>query len=185
MFLASAFSMVGDMFPEAQRRARWLGVLTSTFGFASMVGPGLGGVMTDEFGWRSVFFINVPVGVAAMVMVALNVPPYRAQRANRVRIDWAGIGVITLAVMTLLLAVEWGGRHGAWTSPLLLGVFGGCAGLFVAFVVIERRAADPLIPPLLFQQRTTALCYGLSLVLGFAMFSLVFYTPLFVRGCLG
>ncbi len=185
MFLASAFSMVGDMFPETQRRARWLGVLTSTFGFASMVGPGLGGVMTDAWGWRSVFFINVPIGVAAMVMVELNVPNYVTQRARRVRIDWAGIGVITLAVTALLLAVEWGGRHGAWASPWLLGTFGLCAGLFVAFVMIERRASDPLIPPLLFRQRTTTLCYGLSLVLGFAMFSLVFYTPLFVQGVLG
>jgi EmrB/QacA subfamily drug resistance transporter len=185
MLQATAFTSVGDMFPQPERRARWQGIITSTFGLASVIGPSLGGIMTDTLGWRSVFYVNLPIGLLAIVVLIFTLPASLSPRVPNARIDWAGAATITLGISALLLAVEWGGSEFAWTSPTILGLLGLSLALLVAFVLIERKAPEPLLPLDLFKLRTVAVCSMISLLIGFALFGLVFYTPLFVQGALG
>jgi EmrB/QacA subfamily drug resistance transporter len=184
MLQATAFTSVGDMFPQPARRARWQGIITSTFGLASVVGPSLGGIMTDTLGWRSVFYVNLPIGILAIVVLIFTLPANISPRVKNARIDWAGAATITLAISALLLAVEWGGSEFAWISPTILGLLGFSLALLVGFVAIERRAPEPLMPLDLFRLRVVALCSLVSVLIGFALFGLVFYTPLFVQGAL-
>jgi EmrB/QacA subfamily drug resistance transporter len=184
MLQATAFTSVGDMFPQPERRARWQGIITSTFGLASVVGPSLGGVMTDSLGWRSVFYVNLPIGILAIVVLMLTLPSKLSPRAPQARIDWAGAATITLGISALLLAVEWGGDSMPWTSPTILGLLAFSAMLLVAFVAIERRAPEPLMPLDLFKLWPMTICSAISVLVGFALFGLVFYTPLFAQGAL-
>ncbi len=185
MVQATAFTSVGDMFPQPERRARWQGIITSTFGLASVVGPSIGGIMTDTLGWRSVFYVNLPIGILAIVVLIFTLPAGLSPRTPNARIDWAGAATITLGISALLLAVEWGGSDLSWASPSILGLLLFSAVLLIAFVAIERRAPEPLMPLDLFKLPTIALCSGISLLIGFALFSLIFYTPLFAQGGLG
>lgn len=184
MLQATAFTSVGDMFPQPERRARWQGILTSSFGLASVVGPSLGGIMTDTLGWRSVFYVNLPVGILAIAVLTLTLPGNLSPRTPNARIDWAGAALITAAVSAFLLAVEWGGGQMPWGSPTIVGLLAGSALLLAAFVWVERHAPEPLMPLDLFQIRTVAICCLISLLIGFALFGLVFYTPLLAQGAL-
>lgn len=184
MLQATAFTSVGDMFPQPERRARWQGIITSTFGLASVVGPTLGGIMTDTLGWRSVFYVNLPVGILAIVVLIFALPAKLSPRTPHARVDWAGAALITTAVSAFLLAVEWGGEVMPWGSPTIIGLLAGSAVLLAAFVWVERHAPEPLMPLDLFQMRTVAICSAISLLIGFALFSLVFYTPLLAQGAL-
>jgi EmrB/QacA subfamily drug resistance transporter len=184
MLQATAFTSVGDMFPQPERRARWQGIITSTFGLASVVGPSLGGFMTDSLGWRSVFYVNLPIGILAIAVLLFTLPANLSPRASQVRIDWAGAATITLGISALLLAVEWGGDAMPWTSPTILGLLIFSGALLAAFVVIERRAPEPLMPLDLSKLRPMAICSLISVLIGFALFGLVFYTPLFAQGAL-
>jgi EmrB/QacA subfamily drug resistance transporter len=184
MLQATAFTSVGDMFPQPERRARWQGIITSTFGLASVVGPSVGGLMTDSLGWRSVFYVNLPIGILAIVVLIFTLPAKLSPRAAHVRIDWAGAATITLGISALLLAVEWGGDAMPWTSPTILGLLIFSGVLLAAFVAIERRAPEPLMPLDLFTLRPMAICSIISVLIGFSLFGLVFYTPLFAQGAL-
>jgi EmrB/QacA subfamily drug resistance transporter len=184
MLQATAFASVGDMFPQAERRARWQGIITGTFGLASVVGPSLGGIMTDSLGWRSVFYVNLPIGILAIVMIWLTLPANLSPRVPNARIDWGGAATITVGISALLLAVEWGGAQYAWGSPQILGLLALGLVALVGFLLIERRAPEPLLPLDLFRNRMIALCAGMSLLVGFALFALVFFTPLLAQGAL-
>ncbi|HEU4327975.1 MAG TPA: MDR family MFS transporter [Roseiflexaceae bacterium] len=185
MLQATAFASVGDMFPQPERRARWQGIITGTFGLASVVGPSLGGIMTDTMGWRSVFYVNLPIGLLAILMIWQTLPANLAPRVPNARIDWAGAATITLSISALLLAVEWGGRAYAWGSPQILSLLTVGLVALAGFLLVERRAPEPLMPLDLFRNRTVALCAGISLLVGFSLFALVFYTPLLAQGVLG
>ncbi len=185
MLQATAFASVGDMFPQPERRARWQGIITGTFGLASVIGPSLGGIMTDTMGWRSVFYVNLPIGLLAILMIWQTLPSHLAPRAHNARIDWAGAATITLSISALLLAVEWGGREYAWVSPQILSLLAVGLVALAGFLLVERRAPEPLMPLDLFRNRTVALCAGISLLVGFSLFALVFYTPLLAQGVLG
>lgn len=185
MLQATAFTSVSDMFPQPERRARWQGLITSTFGIASVVGPSLGGVMTDGLGWRSVFYVNLPIGIVAFALIWFTLPADLSPRAEHARIDWAGSATITLAISALLLAVEWGGETMPWGSPQIIGLLSFSVVMLIVFGLIERRAVEPLLPLDLFKNRTILLCSLISLLLGFALFALVYYTPLLLQGGLG
>lgn len=185
MLQATAFTSVSDMFPQAARRARWQGLITSTFAIASVVGPVMGGVMTESLGWRSVFYINLPVGIAAFALVQIFLPANLSPRTPNARIDWAGAATITVAISALLLVVEWGGNTMPWVSPTIIGLATLCIASLVAFIIIERRAPEPLFPIDLLKRQTILFANIVSLLAGFAMFALVYFTPLLLQGGLG
>jgi|HigsolmetaAR201D_1030396.scaffolds.fasta_scaffold08761_2 EmrB/QacA subfamily drug resistance transporter len=184
MIQATGFSSISDIFPQPERRVRWQGVVTSTFGLASVLGPTLGGVMTDNLGWRSVFYVNLPVGILAVIVLIFTLPRELSPRQPNARIDWPGVATITLSISALLMAVEWSGEMG-WSSPLIVGLLLFGFAMLVLFVWIEWRAPEPLMPLDLFTIPTVTISCLVSLLVGFALFSLIFYTPLFAQGSLG
>ncbi|GAA4038537.1 MDR family MFS transporter [Nonomuraea soli] len=179
---AMAITIVGDMV-RPRARARYQGYLGAEYAVATIVGPFLGGYLTDAFSWRWVFLINLPLGVAALIVTALvlKLPPRRVERT----IDWPGIALGLTGLTCLLLVASWGGQQYPWTSPIILGL--GVAGvvLLALFVVAERRAPEPLIPLGLFTGSVSRMALILILLVGVVNFTAVSYLPTFLQIGLG
>lgn len=180
---ANAFAVVGDLYPPAER-GRWQGLLGGVFGLSSIVGPTLGGWLTDHASWRWNFFINIPVGIVALVAVASLLPHIEPDRKER-SIDYAGALLLTGSLVSLLLGLIWGGNQYPWGSPTVLGLLGGATIGFLAFGLVERRATDPILPLSLFQNRIFAVSISALFFVGVGMFGAIVFIPLFAQLCLG
>lgn len=183
MLLATVFTLVADIFPDLRDRARYQGFLFSVFALSSVIGPVLGGWITDNLGWRWVFYVNLPLGLLALVVLPRVLPQSIRQRGAR--IDYWGAITITIAIVALLLALELAGAGHAWSSWEVVSGFVVAAAAVALFVPIELHTTEPIIPFTLFRNRTVL---GTSLLLfffGVGMFGLSLYTPLFVQGVLG
>jgi EmrB/QacA subfamily drug resistance transporter len=183
----NAFAQIAELFPDTAKRARWQGFISASFGVSSLLGPSLGGFITDNLSWRWVFYVNLPVGALAITSLALNLP--NANATGRRRIDWWGAGAIIGAVVCLLLALTWGGQKPpsgyAWTSPQILGLFGASLALAALFIFIETRVADPIVPLQLFAMPTMRVVVIVSLGIGGLILGTILYIPLFVQVVLG
>ncbi len=171
-------AIVGDIVPPRER-GRYQGIFGAVFGLASIAGPLLGGYFTTHLSWRWIFYVNLPVGVAALVVLAIVLPG----RLRRVRhaIDYAGAALLAVALSSLTLIADLGGTTLGWTSPAMLALYAAAAVGLVAFVTVERRAAEPVLPPRLFGQRTFVVATTVGLIVGFALFGSVTYFPLFLQ----
>ncbi|HEX8729768.1 MAG TPA: MFS transporter, partial [Ktedonobacterales bacterium] len=134
---SGAFASIGDLFTP-QERGRWQGVIAATFGLASVFGPSLGGWITDNPGWRWVFYVNLPVGAVALITLIIGFPATGSRRGGR-RIDWFGVATIVAAVVPLLVALTWAGASYPWGSPQVIGALALSLAMFVAFALIESR----------------------------------------------
>ncbi|MBF6589941.1 MAG: MFS transporter [Ktedonobacterales bacterium] len=190
--LSLVFTLVGDIFVPAER-ARWQGLFSGVFALASVVGPATGGWITDNTSWRWVFYVNLPLGALALLLLIFKLPThisapnrrYRGWAAIR-RIDFAGVFTAAGATISLMLGLTWGGTTYAWNSPQVLGVLVGAAVLFAVFAIIEAFfAVEPILPLDLFKNQVFAAGALLSLTVGMALFAVVFYLPLFIQGVLG
>ncbi len=177
-----AFAIIGDVIPPRER-GRYQGYFGAVFGLASVAGPLLGGWFTDGPGWRWIFFINVPVGLTALMVtsVSLRMPVTRRQH----RIDYLGAGAIVAAVASLLLYLNWAGNQYGWTAPGPLALVGASALLAVAFVLIERRATEPIIPMRLFDNAVFRVGNIFGFLAGVAMFGGIIFLPLYMQTVLG
>lgn len=173
---------VGDIF-NPKERGRWMGVMGAVFGLSSIIGPAVGGWITDMFSWRWVFYINLPLAVLAMIGVVFSLPRVRAE--ERVRIDWLGSALLVAGLVPVLLGFTWAGTKFSWTSPVELALFGSGAALLALFVRFERKASDPIITPLLFRNRIFSTSLILGLLVSMAMFGSVMFLPLFIQGVIG
>jgi EmrB/QacA subfamily drug resistance transporter len=176
--MVSAQAIIADIVPPRQR-GRYMGLIGSVFAVASVAGPLLGGFFVDQISWRWVFYVNLPVGVLAILIVIfklkLHTPP------TRHRIDYLGATFLTGGVGALILLTTWGGTEYAWSSPLILGL--GIAGvvLLAAFVWQERRALEPIVPLQLFRSSVFNVSSAMGATIGMAMFGAIIFIPLYLQ----
>jgi EmrB/QacA subfamily drug resistance transporter len=175
-------AIIGDIFPPIER-GKWQGLMMSVFGLATILGPTAGGWITDNLGWRWVFFVNMPVGVLALVAVALTLPGGGSRRQHRV--DYTGAATLIAATVPLLLGFTWAGTQYEWTSLPIVGLFVFSAAMFVTFFLVETRAVEPIINPNLFANRIFAVSALASFLVSVGMFGAIMYLPLFMQGVIG
>ena len=180
---ASAFAAIGDLFEPAER-GRYFGLFTGVFAVASVAGPLIGGYVTDHWGWRWVFFVSVPFGLLALLVLVKGMPGSGRLRARRA-VDWAGMAALLWAVVPLLLALSWAGGEFGWGSGQVATLIAVAIAGTVAFALIEHRAADPVLPPMLFRERTVVVASLVSFLTGMGLFGALSYMPLFIQGTLG
>lgn len=177
-----AQAIIGDSFPPAER-GRLQGVLMSVFGLSSIVGPLLGGWITDNWGWRWCFYVNMPVGVLAIVTAGFALPRQRTHKRHRV--DYLGAALLIAAAVPMLLAFSWGGTQYAWGSWPIVGLLAFSVMMWAAFMAVEQRAAEPIITPSLFKNRVFSASVAATFLAGIGMFGSIMYLPLYVQGVLG
>ncbi len=176
MILSQA--IIADVVP-VRERSKYMGVMGAVFGVSSVAGPLLGGWFTESIGWRWAFWINIPLGIAAIVCAALflKLPRHSA----KVTLDLWGIATMAVAVTSIILVTSWGGTEYEWTSPVILILIAMAVGASAAFVWAERRASEPIIPLELFISRNFVLATAAGLFIGVAMFGAVAYMPTYLQ----
>ena len=201
--IALVFTVVGDIFPPAER-ARWQGIFSAVYGFSSVVGPTVGGwltdhgpllgnLVTDATRWRWVFYINLPIGIVALAALLIYLPANISVRSSRYsgwaavrRIDFPGAALASAATICLLLGLTWGGDQTYdWVSAQVIGTLVAAGILYIAFFIVERFAAEPVLPLSLFRNQVFSAGSTLSLLQGMVLLGLVIYLPLYLQGVLG
>ncbi|MBE1444083.1 MDR family MFS transporter [Paenibacillus sp. OAS669] len=177
-----SFTIIADIYSPEQR-VRFMGLFSTLFAASSIGGPVIGGMLV-QWNWSWIFFINLPFGLAAWIMLAwaLAEPP---RTAGKPRIDWLGAMTFIGAVVSLLLALVLGGNTYAWHSGVILGLFGGGALLLAAFLWVELKVPEPLIPLQLFRIRTISCSSIAGFFVSAALFGAIAYIPLFAQGVIG
>lgn len=176
-------TIIGDVY-TVEERARMQAYFSGVWGLASVVGPVAGGFITDNLNWRWVFYINIPFGLAAALVIGLALREPRRQ--ERPAIDYAGAALLMAAITLLMLAlVEGGGSVAALTSARNLALLGGAALLAALFVWAELCARDPIVPFQLFRNRVVTVGVTAGFLAGVAMFGAITFVPLFAQGSLG
>lgn len=177
-----AFTIIFDIFPP-EKRGKMSGLFGAVFGISSVLGPLLGAYITDYVGWQWVFYINLPLGIIAIILIAI---AYKESVTHsKQRIDWGGAITLVGSVICLMFALELGGNQYAWDSLIILGLFAGFAVLLVIFLLIERVAAEPVISFKMFGHRLFATSATAALFYGSAFIVATIYIPIFVQGVFG
>jgi EmrB/QacA subfamily drug resistance transporter len=176
--LVLAQAIIADVV-SPRARGRYQGFFGATLGAATFIGPLLGGFLTDHLSWRWVFYVNLPVGVIALLVTATTLPAN--SRRQDVTIDWVGTALLSSAITALVLLTTWGGTEYAWGSPTIVTLALTVAALVVAFVFVERRVVEPALPLRLFRLRTVSIACSVSFVVGIAMYGATTYLPTFLQ----
>ena len=175
-------TIIGDIIPPRQR-GKYQGIMGAVFGVTSIAGPLIGGFVTDHLGWRWLFYLTLPIGVAAFVFILRFLHLEKSEQRGTV--DYAGILTLTPGLVLALLATTWGGGDLAWTSPVILGMYAVAAVLLAAFVVIETKVEEPLLPMHLLLRPVVALSVAASFAIAVAMFGAIIYIPVYAQGVMG
>ena len=176
--MVGAQAIIGDVVP-ARQRGRYMGYFGAVFGLSSVLGPLAGGWFTQHLSWRWVFYINVPIGIVALFVIAavLHIPVKRVHH----QIDWLGTALLSAGVTAIILLTTWGGVQYTWGSGTIIALGVGGAVLLVTFCLVETRAVEPVIPLGLFRNRTFSAASGVGFIIGFSMFGAIVYLPLYLQ----
>jgi EmrB/QacA subfamily drug resistance transporter len=182
IMFAVSLALVAQEFPAGRERGTAMGIYGATIGVAVAIGPLVGGALTDGLGWESVFYLNVPVGVAALAVTYLKLRESRDPNATR--IDWAGVISFSAALFLLVFALVRGNDEG-WGSTLIVSLFAGSAALLAAFVALERRVQEPMLPLALFRRGAFTGVQLAAFAISGSMFALFLYLTLYLQNYLG
>jgi EmrB/QacA subfamily drug resistance transporter len=171
-------AVVGDIVAPRQR-GRYQGIFGAVFAAASIAGPLVGGYFTTHLSWRSIFYINIPLGVIALAVLAVTLPPQGSRMRHA--IDYSGAGLLAVALSAIILVTDLGGAQYSWSSPLILGLIGAAIISLFGFVLVEGRADEPVLPLRLFRNGVFWVTSAVGLIIGFSLFGSVTYLPLFLQ----
>lgn len=177
-----AFTIVFDIFPP-QQRGKLTGLFGAVFGISSVIGPLLGAYITEYVNWNWIFYINLPIGVVSFFLIIYFYK--ESVTHSKQRIDWGGAFTLVAGIICLMFALELGGNEYPWDSAAILGLFAGFAVFLIAFILIEKAAAEPVISFAMFRQRLFATSSILGLFYGSAFIVATVYIPIYVQGVYG
>jgi EmrB/QacA subfamily drug resistance transporter len=183
VMMANAVIVIGDLFPPSER-GKYQGLTMAVFGLAAIVGPLLGGFITDRFSWHWIFYINLPLGIPVIVAFIRFFPNIQPVRVKH-RLDYLGMAALVLCVAPLILGLSWAGVEYEWVSPQIIGMLAMSAVMVVVFIVIESNAAEPIMPLVVFRNRVVSVSVIASFCIGMGLFGTIFLVPLFFQGVLG
>jgi EmrB/QacA subfamily drug resistance transporter len=183
VMLANAFAVIGDLFPPAER-GKYQGFISGVFGLSSIIGPTLGGFITDRVSWHWIFFINIPIGIGVIILFIFFFPLIKPQKQNR-SIDYPGIALLLLSTVPLLLGLSWGGVEYPWTSPVIIGMLVFAVIMGVLLVIVDNRSQNPILPLQYFKDRTVSISMAISFLTGFGMLGAIIFVPLYFQGVQG
>src|SRR6266852_3775501 len=182
VLFATVFTVIGDLFPP-ENRGRVQGLFGGVFGLSAIIGPTAGGFITDHFGWRWVFEVNIPVGIIAVAVVVVGLPYVRSKASWR-DIDFWGAFTLAAGVVPLLIALSITRDH-AWTLTPVVSLLALAALMLAAFVFVESRVGQPIVPLHLFKNATFSVSMLVGFLTAFGMFGSILFTPLVFQGVLG
>lgn len=182
IMMPMALIVIGDLFTGAER-AKWQGVFGGVFGLASILGPQVGGWIVDSLNWRWVFYINLPVGILAIVLISIGL--HNRRMAERVKLDLVGMFTMVVAVVSLLLALTFGGDKYDWLSWQIISLLASSVVFFSLFVFVERKAEEPIMPIHLLKNKTFVVLNSVGFFMSVGMFGAIMFVPLFMQGIIG
>ena len=183
VMMANAFTVVGDLFPPAER-GKYQGYMSGIFGLSSIIGPTLGGFLTDSLSWHWVFIINIPLGLLVIILFIKFFPSLRPDNLQH-SVDYPGVAALILTVVPLLIALTSGGVEYSWASAQIIGLIAFSAIMLVVFIWIESHTQEPIIPLSLFKNRIVIVSVATIFLTGIGMFGAIIFIPLFFQGVLG
>ncbi|WP_236037894.1 MDR family MFS transporter [Ktedonobacter robiniae] len=182
-----AIAIVADLFAPRER-AKWQGVTGAVWGLSSIVGPTAGGWITEHTTWRWVFYVNLPIGLLAMLVLIFLMPTLK-QTSKKPKIDYLGAALLVATAVPLLLGFSWAGSEYAWGSPIILGLFALAINVGCVFVlyesIVQREGGQPIIEPSLFRNSIFTISTIATVIFSMALFGSTFFIPLFVQGVVG
>ncbi|MPY62094.1 MDR family MFS transporter [Streptomyces spongiae] len=183
--MVGVMAIIGDLIPPRER-GKYQGMMAGVMAFAMILGPLVGGTITDNWGWRWSFYINLPLGVVALIAVTtvLHLPKKTENRSWR-RIDFLGAALLTVGITSIVLVTTWGGTEYAWGSAMIMELAAIGVAALVGFVFWETRAAEPVMPLHIFRSRNFSLMSMIGFITGFVMFGAVLFLPLYQQSVQG
>ncbi len=183
VMMANAFTVIGDLFPPAVR-GKYQGFMSAVFGVSAIVGPMLGGYITDALSWHWVFFVNVPLGIIVIVLFMFFFPNIKPDNLKH-SIDYVGVILLILGIVPIMLALSWGGVEYAWGSGTIIGMFALGGTALAIFLWVETKVKEPIIPLFIFKDRIVSISAVMIFITGAGMFGAIIFIPLFFQGVLG